>query len=66
MWGGTGQGRDGAGLKSCPIPALQPLWGMKNLSRAKQGGAGQAGWGKIVVPTRMHTYTYEIIFEDKC
>jgi len=39
---------------------------MKNLSRAKQGGVGQAGWGKIVVPTRMHTYTYKIIFEDKC
>ena len=30
----------GAGLKSCPIPALTPLRGGKNPRGTKRGGAG--------------------------
>ena len=41
----------GAGLKSCPIPAPPPLRGGENPQGAKRGGAGQAGRGKIAIPT---------------
>ena len=41
----------GAGLKSCPIPAPPPLRGGENPHGAKRGGAGQAGRGKIAIPT---------------
>ena len=41
----------GAGLKSCPIPAPSPLRGGENPHGAKRGGAGQAGRGKIAIPT---------------
>ena len=64
MQGGEGMGRGGskkckpipasprgAGLKSCPIPAPPPLRGGENPHGAKQGGAGQAGRGKIAIPS---------------
>ena len=41
----------GAGLKSHPILAPPPLQGGENPHGAKRGGAGQAGRGKIVIPT---------------
>ena len=50
----------GAGLKfcpipasprSCPIPAPPPLWGGENPCGAKWGGAGQAGQGRIAIPS---------------
>ena len=60
--GGAGQGGSkkckpipapsrGADLKSHPIPAPPPLRGWENPHRAKQGGAGQAGRGKITIPS---------------
>ena len=64
MRGGAGMGRGGSkrckpipapprgtGLKSRPIPAPPPLRGGKNPHGAKWGGAGQAGRGKIAIPT---------------
>ena len=63
-WGGAGRGgskkckpiptppRD-AGLKSQPIPAPPPLQGRENPHEVKRGGAGQAGRGKIAIPTRV-------------
>ena len=42
----------GAGLKSCPIPSPSPLRGGENPHGAKRGGAGQAGRGKIAIPTQ--------------
>ena len=50
----------GAGLKSRPIPTPTPLWGGENLHGAKRGGAGQAGRGKIAIPTATSTYTYGV------
>ena len=63
--GGDGEGRGGskkckpipaphrgAGLKSHPIPAPPPLRGGENPHGAKRGGAGQAGRGKIAIPTQ--------------
>ena len=44
----------GAGLKSYPIPAPPPLRGGENLHGAKRGGAGQAGQGKIAIPSFVH------------
>ena len=41
----------GAGLKSHPIPAPSLLRGGKNPHGMKQEGAGQAGQGKIAIPT---------------
>ena len=41
----------GAGLKSHPIPAPPPLRDGENPHGAKQEGAGQAGRGKIAIPT---------------
>ena len=41
----------GAGLKSWPILAPSPLQGRENPHGAKRGGAGQAGRGKIAIPT---------------
>ena len=41
----------GAGLKSYPIPAPPPLRGGENPHGAKRGGAGQAGRGKIAIPS---------------
>ena len=49
----------GAGLKSCPILAPPPLRGGENPHGAKRGGAGQAGRGKIAIPT---TAWYLLIF----
>ena len=46
----------GAGLKSCPIPAPSPLRGGENPHGAKRGGAGQAGRGKIAIPTLYISY----------
>ena len=40
-----------AGLKSHPIPAPSSLRGGENPHGAKRGGAGQAGRGKIAIPT---------------
>ena len=40
----------GSGLKSRPILAPPPLRGRENPHGAKQGEAGQVGWGKIVIP----------------
>ena len=62
MRGGAGRGGSkkcksipapphGVGLKSRPIPAPPPLRGGKNPHGAKRGGAGQAGRGKIAIPT---------------
>ena len=48
-----------AGLKSRPILVLLPLWGRENLRGTKQGGAGQAGQGKITIP-KSHTHTRPI------
>ena len=39
------------GLKSHPIPAPPSLRGGENPHGAKRGGAGQAGRGKIAIPT---------------
>ena len=63
MRGGAGMGRGGfkkckpipapprgVGLKSRPIPTPSPLRGGENPHGAKQGGAGQAGRGKIAIP----------------
>ena len=65
-WGGDGAGRGGdgakkckpipapsrgAGLKSHPIPAPPPLRGGENPHGVKRGGAGQAGRGKIAIPS---------------
>ena len=44
----------GAGLKSHPIPAPPPLRSGENPHGAKQGGAGQAGRGKIAIPVPNH------------
>ena len=41
----------GAGLKSRPIPAPPLLRGGENPHGAKWGGAGQAGRGKIAIPS---------------
>ena len=41
----------GAGLKSHPIPTPSPLRGRENSYGAKRGGAGQAGRGKIDIPS---------------
>ena len=41
----------GAGLKSCPILAPSPLRGGENPHGVKRGGAGQAGRGKIAIPS---------------
>ena len=43
----------GVGLKSRPIPAPSPLRGGENPHGAKRGGAGQAGRGKIAIPSRI-------------
>ena len=40
----------GTGLKSHPILAPPPLWGRKNLRRAKRGETDQVEQGKIVIP----------------
>ena len=40
----------GARLKSRLIPIPPPLRGGENPRELKQGGAGQAEWGKIVIP----------------
>ena len=56
-WGGSKKCKPiptlsrGAGLKSHPIPAPPPLRGGENPHGAKRGGAGQAGRGKIAIPT---------------
>ena len=42
----------GAGLKSRPIPVPPPLRGGENPHGVKWGGAGQAGRGKIAIPTK--------------
>ena len=47
----------GAGLKFRPIPAPPPLRGGENPHGAKRGGAGQAGRGKIAIPSRFHYYS---------
>ena len=39
------------GLKSRPIPAPSPLRGGENPHGTKRGGAGQAGQGKIAIPS---------------
>ena len=65
MWGEAGMGRGGsekckpipasprgAGLKSRPIPAPPPLRGGENPHGAKWGRVGQAGQGKIAIPSR--------------
>ena len=44
----------GTGLKSRPIPAPPPLRGGENPHGAKRGGAGQAGRGKIAIPSRIY------------
>ena len=49
-----------AGRKSHPIPASPPLRGGENPHGAKRGGAGQAGRGKIAIPTATSTYTYGV------
>ena len=49
----------GAGLKSCPIPAPPPLRGGENPHGAKRGGAGQAGRGKIAIPSKMNGYSLQ-------
>ena len=41
-----------ASLRSCPIPTPPPLWGGENSHGAKWGGAGQAGRGKIAIPSQ--------------
>ena len=41
----------GASLKSYPIPAPPPLRSGENPHGAKRGGTGQAGRGKIAIPT---------------
>ena len=46
----------GAGLKSHPIPVPPPLWGGENPHGAKRGGAGQAGRGKIAIPTNFFNF----------
>ena len=57
VWGGSKKCKPistpphGAGLKSRPIPVPLPLWDGENSHRAKQGGAGQAGQGKIAIPS---------------
>ena len=43
-----------AGLKSHPIPAPPALWSGETQHGAKRGGAGQAGRGKIAIPTHEH------------
>ena len=48
----------GVGLKSHPIPAPPPLRGGENPHGAKWGGVGQAGRGKIAIPT---PYTSQIL-----
>ena len=69
MRGGVGRGGSkkckpipapprGAGLKSHPIPAPPPLRGGENPHGAKRGGAGQAGRGKIAIPT----WSFKIIW----
>ena len=40
----------GVGLKSRPTLIPPHLQGGKNPRELKQGGAGQAGWGKIAIP----------------
>ena len=47
-----------AGLKSHPIPAPPPLRGGENPHGAKRGRAGQAGRGKIAIPTPNRTPLY--------
>ena len=62
--GGDGAGRGGSkkckpipappcgvGLKSHSIPAPPSLRGGENPHGAKRGGAGQAGRGKVAIPT---------------
>ena len=46
----------GAGLKSCLIPALPPLQGKENLCGVKRGEVGQAGQGKITIPSCEEKY----------
>ena len=46
----------GAGLKSLPIPAPPPLRGGENPHGAKRGGTGQAGRGKIAIPSSKHIF----------
>ena len=61
-WGGAGRGGSknckpilapprGVGLKSRPIPVPPLLRGGENPHGTKWGGVGQAGQGKIVIPT---------------
>ena len=47
----------GMGLKSRPIPAPPPLRGGENPHGVKWGEAGQAGRGKIAIPSCI-LYTY--------
>ena len=51
----------GVDLKSCPIPAPSPLWGGENPHKAKQGGAGQAGQGKIAIPSLALSHVEEFL-----
>ena len=76
MWGEAGMGRGGSekckpiptpprgvGLKSRPISAPPPLRGGENPHGAKRGGAGQAGRGKIAIPTcKSLCYVCEYVF----
>ena len=61
-WGGSKKCKPipapprGAGLKSHPIPAPPPLRGGENPHGAKRGGAGQAGRGKIAIPSLRSFY----------
>ena len=74
-WAGGGESKKckpiptpprGVRLKSRPIPAPPPLQGKENPHGVKQGGAGQAGRGKIAIPKlhvlilrfyyKMHSY----------
>ena len=56
-WGGSKKCKPiptpprGAGLKSRSIPAPSPLRDRENPHWMKRGGAGQAGQGKIAIPT---------------
>ena len=75
MRGGAGRGGSkkckpipapprGVGLKSRPIPAPPPLRGGENPHGAKRGEAGQAGRGKIAIPTWHHLVVFIFIFNS--